>query len=116
VVVELLLIVELMVREEDTTEIREPRFTCYKFIFYTRCFRDFKIPPFDSSNLHLLPWEIQGFELASKSWTSFNVEEIKEVVFDDKAWDHLVLEEEVKVRELHSLKYLLSIHLVGHRY
>jgi len=58
---------------------------------------DFKIPPFESANLHLLPWRIQGFELASKCWRSFNVEEIKDVVFDDKAWDHLVLDDEVKI-------------------
>ncbi|KAK0451616.1 P-loop containing nucleoside triphosphate hydrolase protein [Armillaria borealis] len=37
-----------------------------------------------------------GFNLVTKEWTSFLVEKLKEVIFDEHAWDHLVLDEDVK--------------------
>ncbi|KAK0469251.1 P-loop containing nucleoside triphosphate hydrolase protein [Desarmillaria tabescens] len=57
---------------------------------------DQPIPELEEERLHLLPSEVYGFNLISKEWTSFLVEELKEVIFDEHAWDHLVLDEDIK--------------------
>ncbi|KAK0236435.1 P-loop containing nucleoside triphosphate hydrolase protein [Armillaria nabsnona] len=54
------------------------------------------IPEVDEEELHLLPTKVYGFNLGTKEWTHFLVEHLKPVVFDDKAWDHLVLDEDIK--------------------
>ncbi|KAG7451615.1 P-loop containing nucleoside triphosphate hydrolase protein [Guyanagaster necrorhizus] len=55
-----------------------------------------KIPEIDEEELHLLPTKVYGFNLATKVWTSFFVEHLEPVTFDENAWDHLVLDEDVK--------------------
>ncbi|KAK0499925.1 P-loop containing nucleoside triphosphate hydrolase protein [Armillaria luteobubalina] len=54
------------------------------------------IPELEESRLHLLPSEVYGFNLGTKEWSHFLVEELREVVFDEHAWDHLVLDEDIK--------------------
>jgi hypothetical protein len=69
----------------------------------------------DDHDLFLLPPVIEGFNLANKvcpecqrlgrpcpadtcrTWQRFDVTKIKEVVFDDHAWDHLVLDADTKL-------------------
>ncbi|KAK0194293.1 P-loop containing nucleoside triphosphate hydrolase protein [Armillaria mellea] len=55
-----------------------------------------KIPEADEEELHLLPTKVYGFNLGTKEWTHFLVEHLKPVVFDENAWDHLVLDEDIK--------------------
>ncbi|PBK82388.1 P-loop containing nucleoside triphosphate hydrolase protein [Armillaria gallica] len=55
-----------------------------------------KIPEVDEEELHLLPTKVYGFNLGTKEWTHFLVEHLKPVVFDENAWDHLVLDEDIK--------------------
>ncbi|KAK0223734.1 P-loop containing nucleoside triphosphate hydrolase protein [Armillaria fumosa] len=57
---------------------------------------DQPIPELEEERLHLLPSEVYGFNLVTKEWTSFLVEKLKEVIFDEHAWDHLVLDEDIK--------------------
>ncbi|PBK82389.1 P-loop containing nucleoside triphosphate hydrolase protein [Armillaria gallica] len=57
---------------------------------------DQPIPELEEERLHLLPSEVYGFNLVTKDWTSFLVEKLKEVIFDEHAWDHLVLDEDIK--------------------
>ncbi|KAK0484857.1 P-loop containing nucleoside triphosphate hydrolase protein [Armillaria novae-zelandiae] len=57
---------------------------------------DQPIPELEEERLHLLPSEVYGFNLVTKEWTWFLVEKLKEVIFDEHAWDHLVLDEDVK--------------------
>ncbi|KAK7460937.1 hypothetical protein VKT23_008865 [Stygiomarasmius scandens] len=57
---------------------------------------DAKIPEVDNKKLHLLPGEVYGLNLATKKWTFFLVDTIEPVVFDEGAWDHLVLDDDVK--------------------
>jgi hypothetical protein len=59
--------------------------------------RDFEVPTFDESNTHLLPGTVHGFNLATKLWQAFFVEDLKQVKFDEGAWDALVLDKNVKV-------------------
>ncbi|KAK0469259.1 P-loop containing nucleoside triphosphate hydrolase protein [Desarmillaria tabescens] len=54
------------------------------------------IPDLEENRLHLLPSVVYGFNLGTKEWSSFLVEELKEVVFDEHAWDHLVLDQDIK--------------------
>ncbi|KAK0223728.1 P-loop containing nucleoside triphosphate hydrolase protein [Armillaria fumosa] len=54
------------------------------------------IPELEESRLHLLPSEVYGFNLGTKKWSHFLIEELTEVVFDEHAWDHLVLDEDIK--------------------
>ncbi|KAH7931154.1 P-loop containing nucleoside triphosphate hydrolase protein [Leucogyrophana mollusca] len=44
----------------------------------------------------ILPSTVCGFNLQNKTWETFEVEQIEEVTFDDKAWDHLVLDADTK--------------------
>ncbi|KAK0469250.1 P-loop containing nucleoside triphosphate hydrolase protein [Desarmillaria tabescens] len=55
-----------------------------------------KIPDIDEEDLHLLPTKVYGFNLGTKEWTRFLVEHLEPVVFDENAWDHLVLDKNVK--------------------
>ncbi|PBK66242.1 P-loop containing nucleoside triphosphate hydrolase protein [Armillaria solidipes] len=55
-----------------------------------------KIPEVDEEEVHLLPTKVYGFNLGTKEWTRFLVEHLKPVVFDENAWDHLVLDEDIK--------------------
>ncbi|KAJ7641405.1 P-loop containing nucleoside triphosphate hydrolase protein [Roridomyces roridus] len=55
------------------------------------------IPEFPEENLWMLPGCVLGFNLTKKIWTVFPVHDIGPVVFDDNAWDHLVLDPEVKI-------------------
>ncbi|KAG1838815.1 P-loop containing nucleoside triphosphate hydrolase protein [Suillus subalutaceus] len=43
-----------------------------------------------------LPAFVNGFELKSKQWKSFHVENIDDIRFDEKTWDHLVVDDDVK--------------------
>ncbi|KAJ7586778.1 P-loop containing nucleoside triphosphate hydrolase protein [Mycena floridula] len=54
------------------------------------------IPELDDDLLHLLPSNVVGFNLATKKWQSFLVDQLSPVTFDENAWDHLVLEPDVK--------------------
>ncbi|KAF8166776.1 P-loop containing nucleoside triphosphate hydrolase protein [Mycena galopus ATCC 62051] len=51
---------------------------------------------FPEGDLCLLPGRVCGFNLTQKSWSTFPVLEIEPVVFDENAWDHLVLNPETK--------------------
>ncbi|KAK7467706.1 hypothetical protein VKT23_004758 [Stygiomarasmius scandens] len=55
-----------------------------------------EIPELVEEELHFLPPQVYGFNLSAKKWQHFFVDEIEPVVFDEKAWDHLVLEPDVK--------------------
>ena len=44
-----------------------------------------------------LPPEVHGFNLTTKQWLSFELKRLEPMVFDDKAWDHLVLDSDTKV-------------------
>ncbi|THU94882.1 hypothetical protein K435DRAFT_779208, partial [Dendrothele bispora CBS 962.96] len=57
---------------------------------------DIEIPELEEKKLHFLPPEVYGFNLSTKKWQSFLVDEIQPVVFDEKAWDHLVLDPDTK--------------------
>ncbi|KAJ7340612.1 P-loop containing nucleoside triphosphate hydrolase protein [Mycena albidolilacea] len=51
---------------------------------------------FPEEDLCLLPGRVYGFNLTQKIWSTFPVLEIGPVVFDENAWDHLVLDPETK--------------------
>ncbi|KAF9231896.1 P-loop containing nucleoside triphosphate hydrolase protein [Melanogaster broomeanus] len=55
-----------------------------------------EIPEPAEEDLDLLPSEVYGFDLGMKSWDLFKVDQIGPITFDDKAWDHLVLDEDTK--------------------
>jgi hypothetical protein len=63
------------------------------------------IPQLAEDQLHFLPPEVYGFNLIQKRWVSFLVDDVEPVVFDEKAWDHLVLDPDVKVEYLHLIAY-----------
>jgi hypothetical protein len=73
------------------------------------------IQPLAEDSLYLLPPDIEGFNLANKicrecqrqggacrpptecqAWQRFDIRELSDVVFDEHAWDHLVLDPETK--------------------
>ncbi|KDQ49901.1 hypothetical protein JAAARDRAFT_612428 [Jaapia argillacea MUCL 33604] len=54
------------------------------------------IPTIDDKLLCLLPPEVYGFNLTRKTWTKFAVENLEPVGFDENAWDHLVLDADIK--------------------
>ncbi|KAK7467704.1 hypothetical protein VKT23_004756 [Stygiomarasmius scandens] len=60
------------------------------------CDMNTKVPELAEEKLHFLPPEVYGFNLKTKKWTQFLVDEIQPVMFDEKAWDHLVLDPNVK--------------------
>ncbi|OJA20319.1 hypothetical protein AZE42_05442 [Rhizopogon vesiculosus] len=55
-----------------------------------------KTPDVPEEELDQLPAFVYGFELKNKSWRSFEIEEIEDIKFDESAWDHLVIDEDVK--------------------
>jgi hypothetical protein len=73
------------------------------------------IKPLANDLLYLLPPDMEGFNLANKvcpecqrrqgycpaelcqTWQRFDVTKIKDVVFDENAWDHLVLDADTKL-------------------
>ncbi|KAF9231894.1 P-loop containing nucleoside triphosphate hydrolase protein [Melanogaster broomeanus] len=55
-----------------------------------------EIPELAEEDLDLLPSDVYGFDLQMKSWDRFKVDHIGPITFDDKAWDHLVLDENTK--------------------
>ncbi|OAX38586.1 hypothetical protein K503DRAFT_770335 [Rhizopogon vinicolor AM-OR11-026] len=55
-----------------------------------------KIPDVPEEELDQLPAFVYGFELKNKSWESFHIEDIEDIKFDKNAWDHLVIDEDVK--------------------
>ncbi|OJA20333.1 hypothetical protein AZE42_05440, partial [Rhizopogon vesiculosus] len=57
---------------------------------------DEQIPRVPEEELDQLPDLVYGFELKNKSWQSFEIEEIEDIKFDENAWDHLVIDEDVK--------------------
>ncbi|EIM84116.1 P-loop containing nucleoside triphosphate hydrolase protein [Stereum hirsutum FP-91666 SS1] len=57
---------------------------------------DQTVPEVEQSRLHLLAPHVYGFNLGSKKWMTFIVTELKDVVFDEDAWEHLVLEQKTK--------------------
>ncbi|KAG1752422.1 uncharacterized protein EDB91DRAFT_1243189 [Suillus paluster] len=64
-----------------------------------KCYRrepDEKIPDVPEGEHDQLPALVYGFELKSKTWQSFRVEETVDIRFDEKAWDHLVVDDDVK--------------------
>ncbi|KAK0223735.1 P-loop containing nucleoside triphosphate hydrolase protein [Armillaria fumosa] len=77
-------IVDRLAYENQSGYIRDPRVV------------NQKIPEIDEEEAHLLPTKVYGFNLGTKKWTQFLVEHLKPVVFDENAWDHLVLDEDIK--------------------
>ncbi len=61
------------------------------------CPRKQIIPTLEEEKLYLLPSEVYGFDLVDKRWTAFLVEQLEPVNFDENAWDHLVLDPNIKV-------------------
>ncbi|KAF7328981.1 p-loop containing nucleoside triphosphate hydrolase protein [Mycena venus] len=59
-------------------------------------YRNDEILDFPDEDLWLLPGRVNGFNLTQKIWSTFPVLEIGPVVFDENAWDHLVLDPETK--------------------
>ncbi|KZT22801.1 P-loop containing nucleoside triphosphate hydrolase protein [Neolentinus lepideus HHB14362 ss-1] len=57
---------------------------------------DWVNPPFDLDLLHFLRPHVFGFNLVRKKWMPFAVELVAPVVFDENAWDHLVLDGNIK--------------------
>lgn len=57
---------------------------------------DEKIPDVPEGKYDQLPASVYGFDLKSKTWQSYSVEEISDIMFDEKAWDHLVIDDDVK--------------------
>ncbi|KIJ69894.1 hypothetical protein HYDPIDRAFT_104554 [Hydnomerulius pinastri MD-312] len=57
---------------------------------------DQQIPEAPEEDLDLLPGEVYGFNLHTKAYESFDVDEVGPITFDAKAWDHLVLDEDTK--------------------
>ncbi|KDQ49892.1 hypothetical protein JAAARDRAFT_42481 [Jaapia argillacea MUCL 33604] len=55
------------------------------------------IPKIDEKLLYLLPPEVYGFNLTRKIWTAFSAEALQPVVFDENAWDHLVMDADIKI-------------------
>ncbi|KAF9226799.1 P-loop containing nucleoside triphosphate hydrolase protein [Gyrodon lividus] len=55
-----------------------------------------EIPQVSEEDLDLLPGKVYGFDIQKKTWESFDVDDIGPVTFDEKAWDHLVLDEDTK--------------------
>ncbi|KDQ49215.1 hypothetical protein JAAARDRAFT_43006 [Jaapia argillacea MUCL 33604] len=55
------------------------------------------IPKLDEDKLYLCPRTVYGFNLSKKKWMCFRVEALAPVVFDENAWDHLVLHQDTKV-------------------
>ncbi|KAK0484855.1 P-loop containing nucleoside triphosphate hydrolase protein [Armillaria novae-zelandiae] len=75
-------IVDLLAYENQSGYIRDP---------------NQKIPEVDEEELHLLPTKVYGFNLGTKKWSQFLVEHLKPVMFDENAWDHLVLDKDIKI-------------------
>ncbi|OAX41588.1 P-loop containing nucleoside triphosphate hydrolase protein [Rhizopogon vinicolor AM-OR11-026] len=63
------------------------------------------IPDVSEDELDQLPSLVCGFDIKNKIWQSFHVEEIGDIQFDDKAWDHLVIDDDVK----HLIKGLVNV-------
>ncbi|EIM79456.1 P-loop containing nucleoside triphosphate hydrolase protein [Stereum hirsutum FP-91666 SS1] len=57
---------------------------------------DEEIQTLDPELLHLLPPFQYGFDLKKKEWGPYLVEDLQEVKFDENAWDHLVLDSDIK--------------------
>ncbi|KAG1803148.1 P-loop containing nucleoside triphosphate hydrolase protein [Suillus variegatus] len=57
---------------------------------------DEKIPDIPEGKHDQLPAFVNGFDLKSKQWKSFHVENIDDITYDEKAWDHLVVDDDVK--------------------
>ncbi|KDQ49905.1 hypothetical protein JAAARDRAFT_42499, partial [Jaapia argillacea MUCL 33604] len=55
------------------------------------------IPKIDEKLLYLLPPEVYGFNLTRKTWSEFSAEKLEPVVFDENAWDHLVMDPDIKI-------------------
>ncbi|KAG1806465.1 P-loop containing nucleoside triphosphate hydrolase protein [Suillus plorans] len=60
------------------------------------CEPDEKIPDIPEGKHDQLPAFVNGFDLKSKRWKSFHVENIDDITYDEKAWDHLVVDDDVK--------------------
>ncbi|KAH7912957.1 P-loop containing nucleoside triphosphate hydrolase protein [Hygrophoropsis aurantiaca] len=58
--------------------------------------RDEPIPALEEEHYDLLPPMVYGFNMKTKTWSTFEVDIISDIIFDDKAWDHLVLEADTK--------------------
>ncbi|KAG1718745.1 P-loop containing nucleoside triphosphate hydrolase protein [Suillus paluster] len=46
--------------------------------------------------LDLLPVKVYGFDVRRKSWEQFDVRKLEEIHFNERAWDHLVLNKATK--------------------
>ncbi|KAG1868144.1 P-loop containing nucleoside triphosphate hydrolase protein [Suillus tomentosus] len=57
---------------------------------------DEKFPDIPEGKHDQLPAFVNGFDLKSKRWKSFHVENIDDITYDEKAWDHLVVDDDVK--------------------
>ncbi|KAL0577786.1 hypothetical protein V5O48_004215 [Marasmius crinis-equi] len=53
-------------------------------------------PQIDDDLLCFLPTDLFGYHLAKKEWQSFDLDGVKPVEFDGRAWEHLVLDQDVK--------------------
>ncbi|KAG1735052.1 P-loop containing nucleoside triphosphate hydrolase protein [Suillus lakei] len=57
---------------------------------------DEKIPDVPEGKQDQLPAFVNGFDLKRKTWQSFHVDYIDDIRFDEKAWDHLVIDDDIK--------------------
>jgi hypothetical protein len=61
------------------------------------------------SQLCLLPPVLWGFSLVLNDWGQFLVDKFSPIVFDEKAYDHLVMEEPQKVSFFFGASYQASV-------
>ncbi|KAG2141658.1 P-loop containing nucleoside triphosphate hydrolase protein [Suillus cothurnatus] len=80
------------------------------------------IPDVPEGKHDQLPAFVNGFELKSKQWKPFHVENIDDIRFDEKAWDHLVVDNDVKslirglvdaTKNVNTSQYLMSDVITG---
>lgn len=80
------------------------------------------IPDIPEGKHDQLPAFVDAFELKSKKWNSCHVERIDDIKFDEKAWDHLVIDDDVKnlikglvdvTKNVNTSQYLMSDVITG---
>jgi hypothetical protein len=52
--------------------------------------------PFDPLQAQLCPSSVNCFSLTAKKWFAISIDNLQPIVWDKQAWDHLVLDDEVK--------------------
>lgn len=91
--------------------------TCYEVKAYSHLSSYISSTIPDTSLLHLFPSTVHGFNLNKKTWETFEVDKLDEISFDERAWDHLVLDKSTKVKPalLNSVIEMLTKTTDSHR-